>query len=95
MGNIHQTAVVDPSAEIDSSAVIGPYCVIGGSVKIGPKVKLHAHVVVDGNTTIGEGTEIFPFASIGTEPQDLKFHGENTQLIIGKNNKIREHATMN
>lgn len=95
MSNIHQTAVIDPKAELDSGVEVGPFCVVGPEVKLAKGVKLHSHVVVDGVTTIGEGTEIFPFASIGTIPQDLKFHGERVELIIGKNNKIREHATMN
>lgn len=95
MSNIHSSAVVDPKAQLDSEVEIGPFCVIGPKVKMAKGVHLHSHVVVDGETTIGDGTEIFPFASIGTKPQDLKFHGENSELIIGSNNKIREHATMN
>ncbi|MTI09110.1 acyl-ACP--UDP-N-acetylglucosamine O-acyltransferase [Curvivirga aplysinae] len=95
MTNIHPTAVIDPKAELDSEVTVGPFCVIGPEVKLSKGVKLHSHVVVDGITSIDEATEIFPFASIGTVPQDLKFGGERVELIIGKNNKIREHATMN
>lgn len=93
--NIHQTAVIDPKATLGKGVKIGPYCIVGPKVKLGDNVVLHSHVVVDGDTEIGEGTEIFPFASIGTAPQDLKFHGEASRLIIGKRNKIREHVTMN
>ncbi|MCI5050441.1 MAG: acyl-ACP--UDP-N-acetylglucosamine O-acyltransferase [Rickettsiales bacterium] len=95
MSNIHPTAVIDAQAEIASSAKIGPYCVIGPNVKIADDVTLHSHVAVDGHTQIGEGTTIFPFASIGHQPQDLKFHGEKSELIIGKRNTIREQVTMN
>lgn len=93
--SIHPTAIIEEGAQIAPSASIGPYCIIGSDVKIGENVELKAHVVVDGDTSIGDGTVIYPFASIGTAPQDLKFSGENSQLIIGKNNKIREHVTMN
>jgi UDP-N-acetylglucosamine acyltransferase len=93
--NIHRTAVIDEGAKIHPSAIIGPYCVIGGSVEIGANVRLESHVCIAGITQIGEGTHIFPFASIGHAPQDLKFKGEKSRLIIGKNNKIREHVTIN
>lgn len=92
---IHQTAIVDPAAKIGAEVTIGPYCIVGADVQLGDRVRLHSHVVVDGRTEIGEGTEIFPFASIGTQPQDLKYNGEPSRLIIGRNNRIREHATMN
>lgn len=95
MNQIHPTAVIDPQATIHESCVIGPYCVISGPVTLDANVTLKSHVVVDGLTHIGEGTVIFPFASIGTPPQDLKFSGEQSRLIIGKNNRIREHVTMN
>lgn len=95
MVDIHPTAVIDPKAELGADVSIGPYCIVGPDVKLGDGVKLHPHVVVDGRTTIGEKTEIFPFASIGTRPQDLKFHGEESELIIGANNRIREQVTMN
>lgn len=93
--NIHPTAIIHDGATIGNGVSIGPYCVIGAKVKLGDNVKLHSHVVVEGNTSIGEGTEVFPFASLGHIPQDLKFGGEDSRLIIGKNNKIREHTTMN
>lgn len=91
----HQTAVINQGAEIDDSVEIGPYCLIGENVKLGKNVVLHGHVVVDGHSFIGEGTEIYPFASIGKPPQDLKFGGEISTLEIGKNNIIREYVTMN
>jgi UDP-N-acetylglucosamine acyltransferase len=95
MTNIHPTAIVDSKATIGADVSIGPYCIVGPDVVLGDRVELKAHVVVDGHTTIGEGTKIFPFASIGSAPQDLKYHGEPSQLIIGKNNVIREYTTMN
>lgn len=95
MTNIHPTAVVEPGARIAASARIGPYCVIGGKVELGEEVELVAHVVVAGRTSIGDGTRIFPFASIGHQPQDLKYKGEDSSLVIGKRNIIREHVTMN
>ena len=93
--NLHPTAIVHPEANIGRDTTIGPYCIIGKNVTIGNNVKLHAHVNVDGKTTIGDHCEIFPFASIGTIPQDLKYHGEAAELIIGHHNTIREHVTMN
>ena len=95
MAEIHSSAVVDPQADLGTDVSVGPFCVIGPDVRLGDGVKLHSHVVVDGRTSVGDGTEIFPFASIGTAPQDLKFKGETSELTIGKNNKIREHVTMN
>lgn len=92
---IHPTAVIDNGAVIGNNVQIGPYCVVGGEVTLGDDVVLHSHVAVAGCTTVGAGTHIFPFASIGHAPQDLKFHGEKSELIIGKNNMIREHVTMN
>ena len=92
---IHKTCVIDDKSKIASSATIGPYTTIGPNVEVGKNVEIHSHVNVSGNTTIGDGTKIFPFASIGTEPQDLKYKGENTKLEIGKNNKIREYVTIN
>ncbi len=95
MPDIHATAVVDPKAQLGTDVIVGPYCVVGPNVQLGDKVHLKSHVVVDGRTKIGEGTTIFPFASIGTQPQDLKYHGEESALEIGENNQIREHVTMN
>lgn len=94
MTNIHPTAIIDLKADIASDAVIGPYCVIGPNVQLGKGVELKAHVVIDGRTRIGDNTVIYPFASIGTAPQDLKFGGEESRLVIGANNTIREHVTM-
>lgn len=93
--NIHPTAVVAEGATIAASAKIGPFCVIGADVTLGENVVLHSHVSVMGVTTIGEGTQLFPFASIGSPPQDKKYAGEPTRLVIGRNNVIREYVTMN
>ncbi|HUC10005.1 MAG TPA: acyl-ACP--UDP-N-acetylglucosamine O-acyltransferase [Stellaceae bacterium] len=95
MPQIHPTAIVSPGARLAADVAIGPYCVIGEEVEIGPEVTLAAHVVVAGRTTIGAGTRIFPFASIGQEPQDLKYRGEASSLVIGCRNTIREYVTMN
>ncbi len=95
MANIHPTAIVEDGAEIGSDVKIGPYCVVGGNVRLADKVTLHSHVVVAGKTSVGAGTEIFPFASIGHIPQDKKFAGEDVTLEIGESNVIREHVTMN
>jgi UDP-N-acetylglucosamine acyltransferase len=91
---IHPTAIVN-SKYIGRNVEIGAYSIVGENVALEEGVKIHSHVVLDGNTKIGEFSEIFPFASIGTIPQDLKYKGEPTQLIIGKRNKIREHVTIN
>src|SRR5580692_3621454 len=92
---IHPTAVVDPAAHIGQDVSIGPYCVVGPHVRLGDNVKLLSHVVVDGRTTLGANTIVYPFASLGHRPQDLKFKGEPSTLEIGSNNQIREHVTMN
>ena len=93
--NIHPTAIIDPGAKLGQDVQIGPYCIVGPGVELGDRVQLYAHVVVTNLTAIGEDTVIFPFASIGTTPQDLKFKGEPSRLVIGKRNQIREHVTMN
>ncbi len=90
-----KTAIIYPGAEIDESTEIGPFCVIKDRVKIGRNNKIASHVVIEGNTEIGDGNKIFQFASIGSVPQDLKYKGEDTKLIIGNNNIIREYVTMN
>lgn len=95
MSVIHPTAIIEPGAQIAESAAIGPYSVIGADVTIGENVEIKSHVVVGGRTSIGAGTSVFPFASLGMQPQDLKFKGEASELIIGENNVIREHVTMN
>ncbi|WP_299605784.1 acyl-ACP--UDP-N-acetylglucosamine O-acyltransferase [uncultured Tateyamaria sp.] len=92
---IHPSAVVEPGAQVDPTAVVGPFCVVGPNAVIGPDVVLKSHVVVTGHTEVGEGTIVFPFAVIGEVPQDLKFKGEASRLVIGKRNRIREHVTMN
>lgn len=92
---IHPTAIIDPNAQIGAECQIGPYCVIGPQVVLGDKCHLHSHVVIDGNTIIGKECKIYPFASIGTVPQDLKYDGEPTRLVIGDNNTIREQVTIN
>lgn len=94
MTNFHQTAVVDATAEIAPGVEIGPYCVIGAGVRLDKNVKLISHVVVDPNTSIGEGTVVHPFSTLGLAPQHLKYKGEPSRLEIGKNNVIREHVTV-
>lgn len=92
---IHSTSVVSSKATIGQNVQIGPFCVVGEHVVLGDDVILHSHCVVEGRTRIGKGTKVFPFASLGHAPQDLKFKGEASELIIGENNTIREHVTMN
>jgi len=92
---INKTAIVDNKAKVSNSANIGPYSVIGPNVEIGENVIIHSHVNISGNTKIGNGNKIYPFASIGNDPQDLKYNGEETKLVIGNNNKIREYVTIN
>jgi UDP-N-acetylglucosamine acyltransferase len=93
--SVHVSAVVEDGATIGAGAVIGPFCVIGADVWLGAGVVLKSHVVLAGDTSIGDETIIFPFAVIGEIPQDLKFGGEKTKLIIGARNRIRETVTMN
>ena len=92
---IHATAIIAKEAQIDSTVEIGPYCVIGPNVKLGKGTVLKSHVVVEGDTEVGEGNAISSFAVLGGPPQDLKYNNENTKLIIGKNNRIREGVTIN
>ena len=92
---IHKTAIIDPKAKISSTAKIGPYAVIGPNVEIDDDVNIQSHVNITGYTKIGKKNKIYPFASIGSDPQDLKFKGERTKLIIGDNNTIREYTTIN
>lgn len=94
MTEIHPTAVVDSRAELAGDVAIGPYCVVGPQVVLGEGVRLESHVVITGRTRVGDGCRIFPFASLGHRPQDLKYRGEDTELVIGRNNQIREHVTM-
>jgi len=95
MNNIHPSAVIEEGAQIDPSAKIGPFCVVGPEVVLKADVELKSHVIVTGQTEVGAGTVIFPFAVIGEIPQDLKFKGEASRLVIGERNRIREHVTMN
>ena len=92
---IHSSSVIDSKAEISKKAKVGPFCYIGPNVKLEDDVELISNVHIEGNTSIGRGTKIFPFASIGTQPQDLKFKGEKNSLIVGENNLIREYVTIN
>ncbi|MEI6985350.1 MAG: acyl-ACP--UDP-N-acetylglucosamine O-acyltransferase [Rhodospirillaceae bacterium] len=93
--SLHTSAVVDPRARLGERVQIGPFCCVGPDVELGDDVRLVSHVVVDGRTRIGAATIIYPFAAVGTPPQDLKFKDEPSELIIGRNNRIREHVTMN
>ena len=93
MSEIHPSAIVDPEAELDD-AYVGPFCQVGADVRLERGCRLESHVVVTGRTTLGEGCRVFPFACLGHRPQDLKYRGEETDLIIGRNNQIREHVTM-
>ena len=95
MSRVHPTAIVDARAEIDGDVQIGPYCVIGAGVRIGKGCRVHSHAVITGRTTLGEGNVVFPFASIGTMPQDLKYKGEPSELLIGNRNTIREYVSLN
>ena len=92
---IHPQAIVEPGATIGAGAAVGPFSIVGAEVTLGEGVDVRSHVVVTGWTEIGAGTTIFPFASIGEVPQDLKFAGERTRLVVGARNRIREHVTMN
>ncbi len=92
---IHPTAVIHPKAEVGDDCEIGPYCVIGEHVVLGPRCRLHAHVVVEGHTRLGAENEIFPFASIGLQTQDLKWRGGLTRTEIGDRNTFRECVTVN
>ena len=92
---IHPSAIVEGGASIAPVVKIGPFAVVGKNVSIASGSVLHSHVVVDGHTSIGEKTEVFPFASLGARPQDLKYSGEASKLVIGSGNIIREHVTMN
>ncbi|MRX50841.1 acyl-ACP--UDP-N-acetylglucosamine O-acyltransferase [Paracoccus sp. S-4012] len=92
---IHPSAVIGDGARIGAGVTIGPFCVIGPQVRLGEGVVLKSHVVVEGDTEIGAGTVVYPFTTLGTAPQDLKYRGEASRLVIGARNRIREHVTMN
>ena len=91
---IHPTAIIDVKAKIKKNVQVGPYSVIGPNVLIGENTIIQSHVSIAGNTEIGKGNKIYPFVSIN-DPQDLKYNGEQTNLVIGDNNKIREYVTIN
>ena len=95
MINKHHTSIVSEKAILGSNVTIGPYCIINDNVKIGNNVNLMAHIYVDGNTIIGDNCRFFPYCSIGTSPQDLKYKGEKSKLKIGDNNIFREYVTVN
>ena len=95
MNNIHHTSIISEKAILGFNVTIGPYCIINENVKIGNNVNLKAHVYIDGNTTIGDDCTFFPYSSIGTSPQDLKYKGEKSKLKIGNNNIFREYVTVN
>ena len=92
---IHKTAIIDPKAKLDKNIQVGPYCIIGPNVEIGENTIIQSHVNISGQTKIGKENKIYPFASVGNDPQDLKYNGEKTKLIIGDNNTIREYVTIN
>jgi UDP-N-acetylglucosamine acyltransferase len=95
MTRIHRTAVVDPKSEIAADVVIGPYAVIGADVAVGAGSRIGAHAVIEGPTDIGRDNTVHPFASVGSAPQDLKYSGEPTRLVLGDHNTVREFATLN
>ena len=92
---IHQSSIIDQKAKIGKNVKIGPFCFVGPQVQLNEDVELISNIHIEGNTKIGKGTKIFPFASIGTAPQDLKYKGEANSLEIGENNIIREYVTIN
>ena len=92
---IHKTSIINKNAKISKNVEIGPYCIIGSNVEIGEGTKLHSHVNIVGNTLIGKNNIFFPYTSIGTPPQDLKYKGEANSLVIGDNNKFREYVNIN
>lgn len=94
MSRIHPTAVVDPGAEVSASAEVGPYCVVGRHARLADGVRLVSHVVIDGRTTIGTATVVYPYSALGLAPQHLKYKGEPSELVIGAGTVIREHVTM-
>ncbi|MCB2101780.1 MAG: acyl-ACP--UDP-N-acetylglucosamine O-acyltransferase [Rhodobacterales bacterium] len=95
MTGIHPTAIIEDGAQLGADVSIGPYCLVGADVALGDGVTLLSHVVVAGRTTVGAGTTVYPFASLGHPPQDLKYKGEPSRLQVGANCVIREHVTMN
>jgi UDP-N-acetylglucosamine acyltransferase len=94
MAQVHPTAIVAAGAELGDGVIIGPYTMIGPQVRIGAGTRVGPHVVIEGRTSLGARNEIFQFASIGAVPQDLKYHGEPSELLIGDDNRIREFCTL-
>ena len=92
---IHSSSVIDKNAKVSNSVKIGPFCYVGPEVELSDGVELISNVHIEGNTKIGKDTKVFPFASIGTRPQDLKFKNEKNSLFIGEKNTIREYVTIN
>jgi UDP-N-acetylglucosamine acyltransferase len=92
---IHPSAIVDSKAIIGQDAIVGPYCIIGPHVVIGDRTRCRSHVIIEGHTTIGADCDIYSFATLGTDPQDMQYKDEPTQLLLGHNNIIREHVTIN
>ncbi|MEM7758312.1 MAG: acyl-ACP--UDP-N-acetylglucosamine O-acyltransferase, partial [Cyanobacteria bacterium P01_A01_bin.40] len=92
---IHPTAVIHPNAQLHPTVKIEPYAVIGNQVTIGANTVVGSHAIIDGYTTIGQDNQIFPGAAIGLEPQDLKYKGANSKVVIGDRNRIREYVTIN
>ena len=92
---IDKTAIIDTKAKLNKNVQVGPYCVIGPNVEIGENTIIQSHVNISGNTKIGKENKIYPFASIGNDPQDLKYNGEETKLVIGDKNTVREYVTIN
>ena len=92
---IHSTSVIDKSTKVSKNTKIGPFCYVGPNVELSDGVELISNVHIEGNTKIGKDTKVFPFASIGTQPQDLKFKNEKNSLTIGEKNIIREYVTIN
>ena len=93
--NVHETAIISPEAQIADDVEIGPYSIIGPNVRIGAGTEIGPHVVIKGRTTIGENNRFFQFSAIGEQPQDKKYDGEETELVIGNNNMVREFCTFN
>ena len=93
--DVHPTAIVAQGAELGNDVSIGPYCTVAGEARLGDGVRLISHVVVDGRTTLGPGTVVYPFAAVGLPPQDLKYRGEPSTLLVGRDCIIREHVTVN
>lgn len=93
--SVHASSIVEDGAHVGAGSTIGPFCIVGSKVRLGERVSLKSHVVIEGDTEIGDDTQVWPFASLGHQPQDLKFGGESSKLVIGARNMIRESVTMN